>query len=237
MIQTFSACEILTAGFGPRDQLRAKSAEGCRTRLIHHRRGETGQRGQRDRNSEQRQIVRDIADDKLNAQRATRYFIDVAGVGQRHEVDLLQPPQMRKHRDHQGDDRNPRRRRAQEPQPLGMNERGDPDRADHGQHPVFGHQRQRAGEAEPQPGAHAAFLERMQIGQHQKRQGHELQQIRIVLEALEIEDRIERQHHHDEEGAAAIDHAQARSASRSPARSQASPSPARKWTSWRPETS
>ena len=35
----------------------------------------------------------------------------------------------------------------------------------------------------------------------------ELQQIRIVFKTLEVEDRIERQHHHDEECAAAIDHA------------------------------
>ncbi len=104
---------------------------------------------------------------------------------------------------------DPRRRRAQEFQPVGMNQRGETDGADHGQHPVFCHQRQRAGEAEPQARFHAALLERVQIGQHHKRQRHELQQIRIVLESLEIEDRIEREHHHDKERAAAIDHAQA----------------------------
>src|SRR6267378_1186063 len=49
----------------------------------------------------------------------------------------------------------------------------------------------------------------MQIGQHQQRQCHQLQQIRIIFEALEVEDRIQREHHHNEEGAAAIDHAQA----------------------------
>ena len=58
------------------------------------------------------------------------------------------------------------------------------------------------------PDRHAALLERIEIGQHQQRQRDELQQIGIVLETLEIEDRIEREHHHDEEGAAAIDHAQ-----------------------------
>jgi hypothetical protein len=36
-------------------------------------------------------------------------------------------------------------------QPLRMNQRGKPDGADHGQHPVFGHQRQRAGKPEPHP--------------------------------------------------------------------------------------
>ena len=58
------------------------------------------------------------------------------------------------------------------------------------------------------PDCHAALLERIEIGQHHQRQRDELQQIRIVLEALEIEDRIEREHHHDEERAAAVDHAQ-----------------------------
>ena len=104
--------------------------------------------------------------------------------------------------------RNPRRRRAQEFQPVGMNQRGDADGADHGQHPVFRHQRQRAGKPKPHARARAALLERIQIGQHHQRQGHELQQIGIIFEALEIEDRVEREHHHDEEGAAAIDHAQ-----------------------------
>ncbi len=49
----------------------------------------------------------------------------------------------------------------------------------------------------------------MQIGQHQQRQRHQLQQIRIIFKALEVEDRIEREHRHNEKGAAAIDHAQA----------------------------
>ena len=89
-----------------------------------------------------------------------------------------------------------------------MNQRGKADGADHGQHPVFGHQRQRTGKPEPHAGFDAALLERVEIGQHDKRQRDELQQVRIVLEALEVEDRIERQHHHDEERAAAIDHAQ-----------------------------
>src|SRR5256885_4959727 len=40
---------------------------------------------------------------------------------------------------------------------------------------------------------------------HHQRQRDELQQIRIIFEALEIEDRIEREHHHNEERAAAID--------------------------------
>src|SRR5256885_9874234 len=44
---------------------------------------------------------------------------------------------------------------------------------------------------------------------HHQRQRDELQQIRIIFEALEIEDRIEREHYHGEESAAAIDHAQA----------------------------
>ena len=89
-----------------------------------------------------------------------------------------------------------------------MNECGDADGADHGQHPIFRHQRQRTGKSEPQARARAALLERVQIGQHQKRQGHELQQIGIIFETLEIEDRVEREHRHGEEGAAAIDHAQ-----------------------------
>jgi hypothetical protein len=89
-----------------------------------------------------------------------------------------------------------------------MDQRGDADGADHGQHPVFGHQRQRAGEAKPQARFHAALLERVQIGQHQQRQGDELQQIGIVFESLEIKDRIEREQHDGEECAAAIDHAQ-----------------------------
>ena len=58
------------------------------------------------------------------------------------------------------------------------------------------------------PDCHAAFLERIEIGQHDQRQRHKLQQIRIVLETLEIEDRIEREHHHDKERAAAVDDAQ-----------------------------
>ena len=52
------------------------------------------------------------------------------------------------------------------------------------------------------------FSNALQIGQHQQRQRHELQQVRIVFEALEIEDRIEREHHHDEKRAAPVDHAQ-----------------------------
>ncbi len=114
---------------------------------------------------------------------------------------------MWNHRNDERGNRYPRRRRAQEQQTIGMNERGQPDRAEHRQHPVFRHQRQRAGKPEPQAGAHVALLERMQIGQHEQRQGDELQQIRIVFKTLEIEDRIEREHYHDEEGAAAIDHA------------------------------
>ena len=62
-------------------------------------------------------------------------------------------------------------------------------------------------EAEPQARFHAALFKRVQIGQHHKGQRHELQQIRIVLEPLEIEDRIERERHHDKERAAAVDHA------------------------------
>ena len=89
-----------------------------------------------------------------------------------------------------------------------MDQRRKADGADHGQHPVFGHQRQRPGEPQPHAGLDAALLERVEIGQHDERQRDELQQIRIILEALEVEDRIERQHHHDKERAAAIDHAQ-----------------------------
>ena len=66
-----------------------------------------------------------------------------------------------------------------------------------------------AGEAEPQARFHAALFKRVHIGQHHKRQRDQLQQIRIVLEPLEIEDRIEREHHHDKERSAAIDDAQA----------------------------
>ncbi len=115
---------------------------------------------------------------------------------------------MRNHRSDGHRNRDPRRRRAQELEPVGVNERGKTDRADHGQHPVFRHQRQRAGKPEPEARARGALLERLQIGQHQERQGYELQQIRIVLEALEIEDRIKREHHHDEERAAVVHHAQ-----------------------------
>ena len=57
------------------------------------------------------------------------------------------------------------------------------------------------------PDRHVRFLERIQIGQHDERQGDELQEIRIVLKTLEIEDRIEREHDDDKERAAAIDDA------------------------------
>ena len=115
---------------------------------------------------------------------------------------------MRNHRNDGHRDRDPWCRRAQELEPVRMNQRGETDRADHGQHPVFRHQRQRAREAKPQAGARGALLERMQIGQHHKRQGDELQQVRVVLEALEIEDRIKREQHHDEKCAAVVHHAQ-----------------------------
>ncbi len=51
-------------------------------------------------------------------------------------------------------------------------------------------------------GLPAPLLERVEISEHEQRQGDELQQIGVVLEALEIEDRIERDHHHDQERAA-----------------------------------
>ena len=89
-----------------------------------------------------------------------------------------------------------------------MNQRRKANGADHGQHPIFRHQSERAGEPQPYAGSPCAFLKRVQIGQYDKRQGDELQQIRVVLKALEIEDRVEREHHHDKERAAAIDHAQ-----------------------------
>jgi hypothetical protein len=79
---------------------------------------------------------------------------------------------------------------------------------DHGQHPVFRHQRQRAGKPEPDAGAPAALFERIEIGQHHQRQRHQLQQVRIVFEPLEVEDRVEREHHHHKERAAPVDHAQ-----------------------------
>ena len=78
--------------------------------------------------------------------------------------------------------------------------------ADHGEHPVFRHQRQRAGNAEPDARQRAAFLERVEIGQHDQRQRQELQQIGVIFESLEVEDRIEREHHHDKKGAAPVDH-------------------------------
>ena len=62
--------------------------------------------------------------------------------------------------------------------------------ADHRQHPVFGHQRQRPGQPEQDARLDAALFERVEIGQHHQRQRHELQQVRIVFKALEIEDRI-----------------------------------------------
>ena len=115
---------------------------------------------------------------------------------------------MRNQRHHEGCNRNPRRRRTQELPARRMDQRRKTDGADHGQHPVFGHQRQRAGKAEPQARRHAALLECIEIGQHDQRQRQKLQQIRIVLETLEIEDRIECEHHHDKERAATIDDAQ-----------------------------
>ena len=91
-----------------------------------------------------------------------------------------------------------------------MDQRGEPDGADHGQHPVFGHQRQCTGKAEPQAGFHIAFFERVEIGQHHQRQRHELQQVGIIFKALEVEDRIEREHDDDEERAPPVHHAQRR---------------------------
>ncbi len=88
-----------------------------------------------------------------------------------------------------------------------MDQRRYPDGADHGQYPVLCHERQRAGEAEPQARSPRALRECVQKSQHQQRQRYQLQQIRIIFEALEIEDRVEREHHHDEEGAPTIDHA------------------------------
>ncbi len=88
-----------------------------------------------------------------------------------------------------------------------MDQRGEPDGADHGQHPVFCHQRQRAGQPKPQTRSHAAFFKRVQISQHHQRQRDELQQIGIIFKSLEIEDRVEREHHDDKERAAAIDDA------------------------------
>ncbi|MGY4432972.1 hypothetical protein ACVWWO_005449 [Bradyrhizobium sp. F1.13.1] len=89
-----------------------------------------------------------------------------------------------------------------------MDQRGKPDGADHGQHPVFGHQRQCAGKAEQDSGLPAPLLERIEISEHDERQGDELEQVGIVLETLEIEDRVERDHHHDQERAPRIHHAQ-----------------------------
>ncbi|GCC47983.1 hypothetical protein chiPu_0031997, partial [Chiloscyllium punctatum] len=65
-----------------------------------------------------------------------------------------------------------------------------------------------AGEAEPETRFEAALLERVQIGQHQQRQRHQLREVGIVFEALEVEDRVEREHHHHEERAAPIHDAQ-----------------------------
>src|SRR3984893_10042201 len=49
----------------------------------------------------------------------------------------------------------------------------------------------RASAPEPDAGAYRAFVECIQIGEHHQRQRDQLQQIRIVLEALQIEDRVD----------------------------------------------
>ena len=134
--------------------------------------------------------------------------IGPAGIEERRKIHLLEPDAMRDHQGGQRHDCRPWRRRTQEQHPRRMDQRGEADRADHRHHPVFRHQRQRAGRTQQDARAQRSLVEGVQIGQHQQRQRHQLQQIGIVFEALEIEDRIERQHYHHEKGAAAIDHAQ-----------------------------
>src|SRR5256714_103515 len=72
----------------------------------------------------------------------------------------------------------------------------------------FVHHRGTNAKANAASATDAAFFKRVQISQHHQRQRYELQDIRIVLKTLEIEDRIEREHHDHEERAAAIDDTQ-----------------------------
>ena len=107
---------------------------------------------QHHRRQQQRQIVADIAEHEPRALGAARQPVDIAGIGQRHEIHLLaarsdagssQSTSVTIATHGAGERRNF--------SAVGMDQRRKPDGADHGQHPVFCHQRQRAGEPSHSP--------------------------------------------------------------------------------------
>ncbi|GCC45302.1 hypothetical protein chiPu_0029347, partial [Chiloscyllium punctatum] len=63
-----------------------------------HRAQQQRDEAQHDGNREQPEIVDDIPDHELDVELAARQRIDVAGIGERHEVHLLEPHQVRNHR-------------------------------------------------------------------------------------------------------------------------------------------